>query len=117
MGSKRKPISKALRLKVWEKCNKHCAYCGRELAYKDMQVDHVKSIHLNGDNNIDNLMPSCRTCNYYKGAGGVEFLRKELRQVTKRLTKPFLNRLAMSYGMMELKEWDGKFYYETIKTT
>lgn len=101
---------------MWEKCNKRCAYCGQDLAYKDMQVDHVRSVHCGGVNDIENLMPSCRMCNYYKGAGGVEFLRKELRQVNKRLTKPFLNRLAIQYGIMELKEWDGKFYYETIQT-
>ena len=34
----------------------------------------------------------------------------------KPIPKPFLNRLAMSYGMIELKEWDGKFYYEIVKT-
>ena len=116
MSSKRKSIPKTIRVQVWEKYNKHCAYCGRELAYKDMQVDHVKSIHLNGDNNIENLMPSCRMCNYYKGAGGIEYLRKELKQVNKRVMKPFLNRLAIQYGMMELKEWNGKFYYEDFKT-
>lgn len=116
MSSKRKAIPKTIRVQVWEKYNKRCAYCGRELLYKDMQVDHVKSIHLNGDNSIENLMPSCRMCNYYKGAGGIEFLRKELKQVNKRVMKPFLNRLAIQYGMMELKEWNGKFYYENFKT-
>lgn len=42
----RKPIPKKLRKQVYAKCNGHCAYCGCELEYKDMQVDHV--IPLNG---------------------------------------------------------------------
>lgn len=29
--------------------------------------------------------------------------------------RPFIFRLAEKYGMVEVKEWDGKFYYEKIK--
>ena len=31
-------IPKKIRELVYAKCNGHCAYCGREIAYKDMQV-------------------------------------------------------------------------------
>lgn len=55
----RKPIIKNVRKQVYEKCNGHCAYCGCKLDYKDMQVDHVKSVfYYNGTNDIDNLLPS-----------------------------------------------------------
>lgn len=37
----RKPIPKSVRKQVYAKYNGHCAYCGCELEYKDMQVDHV----------------------------------------------------------------------------
>lgn len=33
-------ISKKTREEVYRKYDGHCAYCGREIAYKDMQVDH-----------------------------------------------------------------------------
>lgn len=33
-------ISKAIRQRVYEKYNGRCAYCGRKIEYKDMQVDH-----------------------------------------------------------------------------
>ncbi len=115
MTTKRKSFSKAIRMQVWSKYDGHCAYCGIELAYKDMQVDHVKSIHMNGSNDLENLMPSCRMCNYYKGAGGIEFLRKALKTLSNRLVKPFINRLALRYGILELNTWDGKFYYERIR--
>ena len=72
--SKHKAIPKRVRLEVYEKCNHRCAYCGCELEYKDMQVDHVKSIYSNMDYkqtmteqemySIENLLPSCRQCNF-----------------------------------------------------
>ena len=31
-------ISKKVRQLVYDKCGGHCAYCGKEIAYKDMQV-------------------------------------------------------------------------------
>lgn len=45
--SAHKKIPKKIRLLVYEKCNHRCAYCGCELEYKDMQVDHVKSVFAN----------------------------------------------------------------------
>lgn len=47
--SKHKSIPKKDRLKIYEKYNGHCAYCGCELNYKDMQVDHIKSVYVNMD--------------------------------------------------------------------
>lgn len=41
MVNKRKAIPKSIRMTVYQKCNGHCAYCGSNLEYKDMQVDHV----------------------------------------------------------------------------
>lgn len=42
---KRKHISKSTRLKVYEKYNGHCAYCGCELALKEMQVHNIQSVY------------------------------------------------------------------------
>lgn len=41
--NKRKSISKSTRTSVYLMYNGHCAYCGTEIAYKDMQVDHQKA--------------------------------------------------------------------------
>ena len=74
--SKHKPIPKRMRLLLYEKYNHKCAYCGCNLEYKDMQVDHIKSVYANTDfkqvmteeemYSVDNLLPSCRQCNFYK---------------------------------------------------
>lgn len=37
----RKSIPKHIRQQVYEKYGGHCAYCGKALEYKDMQVDHM----------------------------------------------------------------------------
>ena len=44
--NQRRKLTKDERMAVYEKTNGHCAYCGCELEYKDMQVDHV--IPING---------------------------------------------------------------------
>lgn len=37
-------LSKETRIAVWEKYNKHCAYCGKEIEYKQMQIDHIEPL-------------------------------------------------------------------------
>ena len=72
----RKPISKAMRQKVYDKYDGHCAYCGRKIKMREMQVDHIipiaysyygpreqveKVIKMFEDesiNDLDNLMPA-----------------------------------------------------------
>lgn len=114
----RKAIPKNIRELVFNKYNKHCAYCGCELEYKDMQVDHIDSYYINtyyGNNdNIDisNLNPSCRMCNFYKSTMSIEKFREQLSLVVNRLNKNFTYRLAKKYNLIEEKEIKIKFYYE-----
>ena len=35
-------VTKAMRQQVYEKYGGHCAYCGRQIEYKEMQVDHSR---------------------------------------------------------------------------
>lgn len=112
----RKPIPKNIREQVYRKCNGHCAYCGCELDYKDMQVDHVISVYGNdGSNDIENLMPSCRMCNLYKSTFSIEVFRKHLEVLHERLRKPFIYRLALKYGLISEHKKDVVFYFEKEK--
>lgn len=121
---KRKPISKNLRKEVYDKYDGHCAYCGCELEMKDMQVDHILSVCVNHFrkektseemNEIDNLMPSCRQCNYYKDTYTIDGFRERLKTLMSRVKLPFIYRLAEKYGMVKELEWDGEFYFEKIE--
>lgn len=53
-------IPKKIRQIVYDKHRGHCAYCGREIAYKDMQVDHIYPQYRGGKDDLDNLNPACR---------------------------------------------------------
>ena len=129
----RKPLSKDKRQQVYNKYGGHCAYCGKEISLKEMQVDHAtafaqsiyglkesrdkvgKMIADDSINSIDNLMPSCRQCNFYKGGWDIENLRNRLKDTLSHTCQSsFQVRLALQYGMLTYKEWDGKFYYEKI---
>lgn len=117
----RKAINKALRQRVYNKCGGHCAYCGKEIALSDMQVDHVNSVAMadykgeETDNSFGNLMPSCRACNFYKGVSDLEHFRKHIKEIlSQTCIKTFQTRLAMQYGIISFHEWDGKFYFEKM---
>ncbi|RGJ66540.1 HNH endonuclease [Eubacterium sp. TM05-53] len=112
----RKPIPKKIREQVYQKYNGHCAYCGCELEYKDMQVDHVVSVYgNNGSNDIENLMPACRMCNFYKSTFSIDVFRKHLESLHERLRKPFIYRLALKYRLISEHKNKVVFYFEKEK--
>lgn len=109
----RKQIAQKIRKQVYQKYNGHCAYCGCKLEYKDMQVDHVISVYgKDGSNDLDNLMPTCRMCNFYKSTFSLEEFRKQLETMHERLRKPFIYRLALKYGLIEEHKKKIEFFFE-----
>jgi len=109
-----------LRQKVWLKYNKHCAYCGKELKYKNMQVDHLKPIAYapfpNNKNtyvnSFENLMPSCRRCNHYKRANSPEEFRRLIKTLHERIENQYIIKVAIDYGIVNIKPFNGIFYFE-----
>lgn len=112
-------MNKKLRQKVYEKFEGRCAYCGKEIEYKVMQVDHYfpKCSHVADVNSFENLMPSCRRCNHYKRAEPPEFFRAQMKTLHERLMKIYIVKVAVDYGIIEIKPFDGVFYFETLKQT
>ena len=121
--SKHKAIPKKKRLAVYEKFNHRCAYCGCEL---DMQVDQVQSLHRSetaytiGEadflDEIENLMPSCRQCNFYKSTFSLEDFRERLQvSMMNNLRKNFGYNLALKYGLVEEKMKPIRFYFEEMR--
>lgn len=106
-------MTKGKRQKIYEKYNGHCAYCGQVISLKEMQIDHIHPQMLGGTEDAENLNPSCRICNHYKRATKLEIWRKYfLGGIIERLRKIYIFKVAERYGMVQVKEWDGKFYYE-----
>jgi predicted restriction endonuclease len=108
-----KLIPKAVRQKVYEKYDGHCAYCGKPIEYKEMQVDHIQAHYLGGADEMDNYNPACRMCNFYKGTMSIDRFREELRKLQERLKKVYIYRLALRYGLVEEKENKVVFYFES----
>jgi hypothetical protein len=66
--AKRKTITKKLRFEVFKRDNFTCQYCGKSAPDVILEVDHINPVKNNGDNNILNLITSCKDCNRGKGA-------------------------------------------------
>ena len=78
-----------------------------------MQVDHILPKLSGGTDDMSNLNPSCRLCNHYKRANNPDIWRDwELKTLIDKLKKVYIFRVALSFGMIEIKKWDGKFYFE-----
>lgn len=120
--SSRKNLTKQQRQQVYNKYNGHCAYCGCELEYKDMQVDHL--IPLNDWNNshtdeelwsMDNLMPSCRLCNHYKRSYTLEHFREAIEKIPFKLNRDsYIYRIGVKYGVVNPNEKGITFFFEKV---
>ena len=118
---KHKRIPKRQREAVFNKYGGRCAYCGCELTLRTMQVDHIKAVYAsslenNGvetqDDNLENLNPSCRQCNFYKGTLDIEQFRKKIMTTLyETCQNTFQAKLAKKLGMMVVTQFD-KFYFE-----
>lgn len=110
-------ISKAKREEVYKKYDGHCAYCGREIEYKDMQVDHFQPLRAwciddAGTDDMSNLMPSCRMCNHYKRANSRETFRRYIEEIPRKLKENYIYKVGVVYGEVEEKSHPVKFYFE-----
>ncbi len=112
----RRRLSQAERKQVYEKCNGHCAYCGCTLEYEDMQVDHKKTLRIGGADNLDNMLPSCRSCNHYKATLDVEQFRDYLSGAHKRLLRDSIPyQVAERYEIVKHIGDDIVFWFERME--
>ena len=110
-------ISKSKREAVYRKYDGHCAYCGREIAYKDMQVDHFRPLRAwgiedAGTDDLDNLMPACRMCNHYKRANSLETFRRYIAEIPRKLRENYIYKVGIVYGEIAEQAHPVKFYFE-----
>lgn len=113
------------RQEVYEKCDGHCAYCGKTIAIKEMQVDHVvpkwllserkATLGLYEEIHADsNLMPACRRCNHYKRGDSLEGFRDKVKTLHERVCSHYIGKVALDYGIVKLEPFDGIFYFEKL---
>lgn len=122
-------IKKEIREKVYSKFDGHCAYCGKEITYKQMQVDHIEP-HWHtwseedhkrhkvkkGSHSINNFNPSCARCNRWKSTMSLELFREEISLQIERLNRYNNNyRMAKDFGMIKETESPIVFYFEKFE--
>ena len=118
-------MSKVQRTDIYRKYGGRCAYCGRIIALEDMQIDHLvpKNRTLSdadlrelgkqrGSDDIDNLMPACRPCNYRKGALSLEDFRNALQRGQICCRRDFTYRMMVRYGLVVEMPPEVVFYFE-----
>lgn len=115
-------ISKKTRVAVYKKFDGHCAYCGRHIAYNNMQVDHFKPQRAwnpedSGTDGIENLMPSCRMCNHYKRAHDLETFRRYIAEIPRKLQENYIYKVGVVYGNVLENPKAIKFYFEKVRDT
>jgi 5-methylcytosine-specific restriction endonuclease McrA len=122
-------MAKIDRQKVYDKCNGHCGYCGKEITIKQMQVDHIvaqwstlskekseKVGIIKGSDDFSNLMPTCTRCNKWKSTWNIEQFRREISLQVERLNKySSAYRLAKDFDLVDENRNEVVFYYEVIE--
>lgn len=120
---KRKAIPKKVREAVYQKYNGHCAYCGKKIEYKEMQVDHIIPVQRErfkkySEDEIEcfeNYVPACRRCNHYKRAHSLDVFRKMIEEIPAKLYRDnYIYKVGLDYGMVEAYEHKVKFYFEQV---
>lgn len=120
--------NKEKREAVYEKCQGHCAYCGKTISMKEMQVDHIephwhtlsedqalKAGIKKGSHDLENLNPACARCNKWKSTYSLETFRKVIQTSLDRLERDTPNfRLARDFGLLKTNENQVTFYFEKI---
>lgn len=118
---KRKQLTKEERMCIYNKCQGHCAYCGSKLTIKQMQVDHYIPFEFAevmvkdgfDPNAMDNLLPSCRQCNYIKSSMMPEKFRGAITRwcgVLARTSVTYRN--ALRFGQITENKHYPRFYFE-----
>jgi len=116
-------IKREVRERVFAKYNEHCAYCGKIIAYNEMQVDHLIPIRQAEEGKADwrevenenNYMPSCRMCNHYKRANTLETFRIYIQEIPRKLRNNYIYKVGVAYGNVIENKKPIEFYFETVE--
>jgi 5-methylcytosine-specific restriction endonuclease McrA len=118
-----KEIKDTKRKLVFKKYGGRCAYCGCKLDDTNFNVDHINPLYRGtpqnylkvekGSSKIENLNPSCYSCNSSKSTYSIEQWRNELELKTKRLVKDSSQfRIALRFGLIKETNTNVIFYFE-----
>lgn len=95
----RQAIPKAVKERVKKRFDGRCGYCGEKPPR--LFVDHMTAFERCRHNEESNLMPSCFSCNNFKGVFDVETFRREVAAQVVRANLYSVNyRMAKRFGLI-----------------
>ena len=114
-------ITKKMRSEIKQKFGGKCAYCGVKLGDK-WHADHVKTV-LRGKNgmerpenhNMDNIFPSCVSCNLHKGGWDLDDWRENIERAAEICSSQTMFKTAMRVGKLLVSSEPVVFYFERVK--
>ena len=110
---KRRRLTARERKQVFDMYRGHCAYCGTEITFRGMQVDHKEPLYNGGADKLENMLPSCRSCNFYKHTRDIEGFRTYLEGIPKRLERDNVAyQVGARFGIVRIGEPKVQFYFE-----
>lgn len=113
---KRKKLTKEERIEIYNRFDGRCGYCGEKIDIKDMQVDHIVALRVGGTDTLDNMICSCRSCNHYKSTYTLEIFEKQLQEIPNKLLRDSaIFKIALRYGLIEIKDKKVEFYFKEYK--
>lgn len=112
-------ITKKQRLIAYNEFGGHCAYCGKQIGFGEMELDHKFPVSLGGGAEQSNLFCACHDCNQAKENDPIEVFRCSISgtyyQTFRKRKKPqnFLSdRIVRLYGLDKDPGKKVVFYFE-----
>jgi len=100
----KRSLPATLTIEQWENIksqfNNRCAYCGQE---KPLAQEHVTPLAKGGEYTINNIIPSCKSCNSSKGAKILFEWYPKFKHYNKAREKKILEFLNYDNGNQQLK--------------
>ena len=93
-----------------------CAYCGTQITFRGMKIDHKNPLAINGEDTKENMLPACRSCNKYKHTLDVEGFREYLSGIPKRVRRDDIAfQVGERYGLLQENKVPVVFYFEKVR--
>lgn len=110
--------SHTVRSAVWQKTAGRCFYCGTQTdPFKTFWIDHMRPRSRGGNDELENLVPSCLTCNRRKGKRTVEQFRQMIARYHRlATTKEFADYRREKFHCDD-HVYRLVFYFEVLETS
>lgn len=109
--TKRKSISKKTRFEIFKRDDFTCQYCGSHPPSVILHIDHIVPVKDGGDNQMDNLITSCSSCNLGKSANSLNSVPLSLKEKANQVKeselqlKEYTKILKAKKDRIEIEKW------------